>query len=111
MSSPLGTSAHGRKTNESSGCCKDDLDRGVTVLYGGAPPLDHVVIWDWDGKAWTGKMPVSGPTDNLYHTVGAMTYDTFRRVTFFGPTSDGFLPWLKFAATELDFVLGAAFAS
>jgi hypothetical protein len=39
---------------------------------------------------FTGSMEVNGPASNYYQDAANMTYDSFRRTIFFGPTTTGF---------------------
>jgi len=73
-----------------------DSDRGTTVLYGGnlSTPDDYGVVWEWNGKTWTRIRPADGPPTNYYQTLGSIAYDSFRRMAFFGPVTDGF-PFTK----------------
>jgi hypothetical protein len=63
-----------------------DSARGVSVLYRGG--LDGV--WEWDGSQWS-SFASSGPAENV-SSGAAMTYDSFRGETLFGPTQDGITP-------------------
>ncbi len=74
-----------------------DERRGRTVLFGGQsigqglPDTD--LVWEWDGDRWHTNRPALNPANNLIRNYGRMTYDSFRGVTVFGPTSESYSAW------------------
>lgn len=75
-----------------------DSQRGVTVMTGGfvsGPDPTPGAVWEWDGTAWQRRDPTNGPPTNYSQDFGAMAYDSFRRVTIFGPTAElDSSPWV-----------------
>ena len=68
-----------------------DSDRGVTVLYGGFLSTSEAAgVWEWDGNLWTERLATNGPSTSYYQNEDATAYDSFRKETFLGPTTDGF---------------------
>ena len=75
-----------------------DERRGRTVLFGGQPispnePSDAEVVWEWDGARWYTNRPALNPANSQQRTYARMTYDSFRGVTVFGPTSESYSAW------------------
>lgn len=101
-----------------------DSDRKVTVmtggfLQGGPPDPTAGAVWEWNGQTWALHSPTNGPSTAHSQDAGGMTYDSFRKLTIFGPTvgdlfSAGFIfwgwngaAWKKFDLTAPDFFLEA----
>jgi hypothetical protein len=70
-----------------------DSDRGVAVMYGGFDLADQGILWEWNGNSWTRFAPADGPLVSDSQDEGAMAYDSFHRVTFFGPGTTGSPPF------------------
>lgn len=55
-----------------------DIDRGLTVLFGGEAPAGQDGVWEYDGEKWYQPPSVDArPSSRLYH---AMVYDEARGV-------------------------------
>lgn len=76
-----------------------DESRGRTVLFGGqsfpqpgeAP--DGEVVWEWDGERWHTIEPPLNPSSANNRAQSRMTYDSFRNVVVFGPTTESYSHW------------------
>lgn len=70
-----------------------DSDRRVSAMFGGflnGPDPFAGAIWEWNGVQWNMILPVGGPERNYSQDIGAMAYDTVRRVMVFGRAVTGF---------------------
>jgi hypothetical protein len=64
-----------------------DIDRGITVLFGGEKPPGRDGMWEYDGEKWYQPSVAALPPVRLYH---AMIYDEARGiVVLFGGFADG----------------------
>lgn len=65
-----------------------DIDRGLTVLFGGEAPAGQDGVWEYDGEKWYRPSVMTLPPVRMYH---AMIYDETRHVVvlFGGLGADG----------------------
>ena len=54
-----------------------DIDRGLTVLFGGEAPAGQDGVWEYDGEKWYRPSVMTMPPVRMYH---AMIYDETRHV-------------------------------
>jgi hypothetical protein len=76
-----------------------DERRGRTVLFGGQPmpglgeTAETELVWEWDGERWHTNLPPANPSSANYRAQSRMTYDSFRGVIVFGPTTESHSHW------------------
>lgn len=76
-----------------------DERRGRTVLFGGQPlpgageTGDAELVWEWDGERWHKALPPANPSSANFRAQSRMTYDSFRGVIVFGPTTESISHW------------------
>jgi hypothetical protein len=98
-----GTQWHFRATNgpipRIYGSMAFDERRGRTVLFGGQPlpglgeTAETELVWEWDGERWHTNLPPANPSSANYRAQSRMTYDSFRGVAVFGPTTENWSHW------------------
>jgi hypothetical protein len=74
-----------------------DERRGRIVLFGGQPvgpgPSDSELVWEWDGEQWHTNLPPQNPSGANSRSQSRLTYDRFRGVAVFGPTTESYSHW------------------
>lgn len=81
-----------------------DERRERTVLFGGqsfpGQPFpgsgetdSNGMVWEWDGERWHNIQPPLNPSAANYRAQSRMTYDSFRGVVVFGPTTESYSHW------------------
>jgi hypothetical protein len=98
-----GTRWHFRATNgpvaRVYGSMAFDERRGCTVLFGGQPlpglgeTAETELVWEWDGERWHTNLPPANPSSANFRAQSRMTYDSFRGVIVFGPTTESISHW------------------